>query len=162
MTVTPPQQTTGAPSRPVHNRANLLPGPAAVLDHVSRSLTAAGEATHTLILVALLRPQQASPLPASTMSTVTAAVTRSIRADDWVGRSGIGDLAVIIRGTISAGETMADRLVRIIDELSLSGVTACAAVIGLDPGLDARTAMAKATANLRTARAVCSPPVVTR
>jgi hypothetical protein len=139
---------------------HLLPGPVAVLDQLGRSLATAGPATHALILIALPHREGWS-LPASTLTIVTAAVTRSIRAEDWIGRAGISDLAVIIRGDSAAATTMAHRLVGIIRDLPLPGVTARAVVTELEPGLDALTALDTATAVLRTARDAGSPPVAT-
>ncbi len=153
------QDVAVGPAPRAHSYNHLLPGPAAVLDHLNHCLATAGPATHALILLALPH-REGWPLPASTLTIVSAAVTRSIRGEDWIGRAGISELAVIIRGTTTAAATMAQRLVGITDDLRLPAFTARAAVTGLEPGRDALTALDSATASLRTARAAGGPPVV--
>lgn len=141
-----------------HSYTHLLPGPAAVLDQLDRCRATAEATTHALILLALPH-REGWPLRASTLTMVSAAVTRSMRAEDWIGRAGISDLAVIIRGDTAAAATMAQRLVGIIGDLRLPGFTPRAAVTALDPGLDALAALDAATAGLRTARATEGPLV---
>lgn len=148
------------PAPRAHGYDHLLPGPVAVLEQLERCRATADGATHTLILLALPH-RDGWPLPASTLTLVSAAVTRSIRAEDWIGRAGLGDLAVIIRGDTTAAATMAERLVGIIGDVRLPGFTSRAAVTALDPGRDALAALDAAGACLRTGRATDGPPVVT-
>jgi hypothetical protein len=143
-----------------HSYPHLLPGPAAVLDQLDHCRATGDVATHALILLALPH-RDGWPLPASTLTIVSAAVSRSIRAEDWIGRAGISDLALIIRGDTAAAATMAQRLVGIIGDLRLHGFTPRAAITALEPGLDALAALDAASACLRTARATDGPPVTT-
>jgi hypothetical protein len=152
------QDVAVGPAPRAHSYNHLLPGPAAVLDHLEHCRATADAATHALILLALPH-REGWPLPPSTLTLVCAAVTRSIRAEDWIGRAGLSDLAVIIRGDTTAAATMAQRLVGIIGDLRLPGFTPRAAVTALDPGLHALAVLDAAGACLRTARATDGPPV---
>ncbi len=129
----------------------LLPGPAAVPARLRQVAAEPSAEAATLILVGLLYRSVGWSLAPSTMATVVAAVTRSLRAEDWIGRSGINDLAVVIEGRHAGAAVVAERLVRVVNDLRTLGVAACAAVATLEPGADAADAMSTAAARLRVA-----------
>jgi hypothetical protein len=131
--------------------SGLLPGPAAVPVHLRQVAAGSSSGAATLILIGLLYRGVGWSLAPSTMATVIAAVTRSMRAGDWIGRSGISDLAVVVEGDDVGAAVMAERLVRVVNDLRTPGVAACGAVATLAPGGEALAALSTAARRLGVA-----------
>ena len=130
----------------------LLPGPTAVIGRLTGLLLDRDAPPRALILLGLLRRGATWSLAPSTLSTVTAVIARNMRADDWIGRSSIGDLSVLIDGSSEAATTMALRLTRVVNDLGIPALGACAGIAALRPGADAPTVMDRAAAALQVAR----------
>jgi hypothetical protein len=130
----------------------LLPGPTAVHGRLTGLLLDRSAPPRALILLGLLRRGASWSLAPSTLSTVTAVIARNMRADDWIGRSAIGDLSVVIDGSADAAATMALRLTRVVNDLGIPALGACAGIAALQPGTDATTVMDRAAGALQVAR----------
>ena len=87
-------------------------------------------------------------------------MARSLRGDDWLGRSGPNEFAVMLRGTAADAEVAATRLASTIGELGIPGLGACAGVTELEAGTTAAETLRRAVLSLQTARSQGSGRVV--
>ncbi len=87
-------------------------------------------------------------------------MARSLRGDDWLGRSGPNEFAVLLGGTVEGAEAAAARVVSTIGELGIPGLGACAGVTGFQAGATAAETMRRATVSLQTARTLGPGTVV--
>ena len=79
-------------------------------------------------------------------------MARSLRGDDWLGRSGPHEFAVLVSGSAADAEVAATRLATTITELGIPGLGACAGVAALEEGTTARETLRRAGLSLHTAR----------
>ncbi|MGY1745259.1 hypothetical protein [Blastococcus sp. SYSU D00695] len=126
----------------------LLPGPADVL----AELAARAGTPADLLLVGLLRRDDSWPLPAATLTAVTAAVAGTIRGEDWLGRASSAEFAVLVGA--GAAERTAGRLVTAVAAAGGPALSAAAGVAALDPGVAPAELLRRATLSLRTARSL--------
>ncbi|MGY1594283.1 hypothetical protein ACI79D_20090 [Geodermatophilus sp. SYSU D00708] len=145
---------------PEDDATSLLPGPNSVSAHLTEWLAAAAHTPGALIVLGLLRRDDTWPTATSALTAATAVVARSLRGDDWLGRSGPNEYAVFIGGTVAAAGTAATRLTVAIAALGIPGLGACAGVVALEEGLSAHEAMRRATVSLHTARVTGAGTVI--
>ncbi|MDP9429338.1 MAG: hypothetical protein M3Q47_10915 [Actinomycetota bacterium] len=81
-------------------------------------------------------------------------VARSLRGDDWLGRSGPDKFAVLLGGSVDGAEAAATRVVTTIGDLGIPGLGACAGIAGFEAGATAAGTLQHATASLQSARTV--------
>jgi hypothetical protein len=141
--------------------AALLPPRAAVLDRLSEQLPAADEWPTSLLVVGLLRRDDSWPLSADTMSAVTTLLARSLRGDDWLGRSGPAEFVVHMAGPVSAAQTAATRLLGAVGRLGIPGLSAAAGIAALSSNISAAEVLRRATLCLTTARTIGPAQVIT-
>ena len=137
---------------PEDDVTSLLPGPNSVSAHLAERLSATPDVSGALIVLGLFRRDGAWPLPVSSLAAATSVVARSLRGDDWLGRSGPRELAVLMRGRAADAEVAATRLACTVTELRIPGLGACAGVVALEEGTPAAETMRRATLSLHTAR----------
>ena len=130
----------------------FLPGPNSVSAHLAERLAAAETVPAALVVVGLLRRDDTWPIAVSTLAAATSVLARSLRGDDWLGRSGPHEFAVMLSGSAADAEVAATRLTTAITGLGISGLGACAGVATLEPGTSAAETMRRAILSLQTAR----------
>ncbi|WP_167760844.1 diguanylate cyclase [Geodermatophilus sp. DF01_2] len=138
----------------------LLPGPNSVSAHLAERLAAVPDVPASLIVLGLLRGDGAGPIHVSALAAATAVVARSLRGDDWLGRSGSDEFAVLLGSSAPSAEVAATRLTTAISELGIPGLGACAGVVALEAGITAAETMHRATGFLQTARSLGRGAVV--
>jgi GGDEF domain-containing protein len=129
----------------------LLPSRAALLDHLAEKLEPP-TAPATLLILGLLRGNDGWPTAQSTLAQVTALLAGSLRGDDWLGKSGPGEFAVVMAGPVTAAENAAARLLAAIPGLGVAGLTAAAGVAPLTAGVGAPEVLRRALVSLTAAR----------
>ena len=143
MSIAHNQTTLGTASFPV-----LLPGPAEVVAEIdARSGTPAD-----LLLVGLLRRDDTWPLSSATLTAVTAAVAACIRGEDWLGRAGAAEFAVLLDA--GAAEVAAERLITAVATAGGPALSASAGVAAVPAGTSATEVLRRATLSLSTARSL--------
>src|SRR4051794_27158964 len=111
MTIAPNTQTlAAAPEAAVADVTTLLPSRDAVLDRLAEQLSTGSTAPSTLMVIGLLRRDDGWPTAQSTLAAVTTLLAGSLRGDDFLGKSGPGEFAVVLAGPATAAETAAARL----------------------------------------------------
>ena len=129
----------------------LLPSREALLHRLSAQL-AAPTAPGTLMIIGLLRRDDGWPTAQSTLAQVTTLLAASLRGDDWLGKSGPGEFAVVLAGPVTAAENAAGRLVSAIPSLGVAGLTAAAGITPLTAGIGAPEVLRRALVSLTAAR----------
>ena len=137
---------------PEDDVTSLLPGPNSVSAHLAERLAAVPAVPGSLILLGLLRRDDTRPTPVSSLTAATAVVARSLRGDDWLGRSGPNEFAVLMSGTTQDAEVAATRLATTITGLGIPDLGACAGVAALEEGTTAAETLRRAALSLHTAR----------
>ena len=145
---------------PEDDVTSLLPGPNSVSAHVAERLSATPDVPAALIVLGLVRRDDSGPIAPDTLAAATSVVARSLRGDDWLGRSGPAEFAVLLGGSADTAEAAATRLVTAISGLGLPGLGACAGVTALEKGTTAAETMRHAVVSLQTARSVGAGQVV--
>ncbi|RBY87405.1 diguanylate cyclase domain-containing protein [Blastococcus sp. TF02A-26] len=143
MSIAHNQTALGTASFPV-----LLPGPAEVPAEIDAR---AGTPTD-LLLVGLLRRDDSWPLSSATLTTVTAALAWCIRGEDWLGRAGAAEFAVLLDA--GAAENVAERLVTAVTTAAGPALSAAAGIATVQPGTSAHETLRRATLSLSTARSL--------
>jgi GGDEF domain-containing protein len=156
MTIAPsttsPAATPAARDVAVADVTSLLPSRDAVLDRLADRLPTADATPATLLVVGLLRRDDGWPTAQSTLAAVTTLLARSLRGDDWLGKSGPGEFVVLLSAPAAAAETAAARLVTAIGELGIEGLTAAAGITALAPDVDAAEVLRRGLVSLTSAR----------
>ncbi len=145
---------------PEDDVTSLLPGPNSVSAHLAERLGAVPDVPGALIVLGLLRRDDTWPTPVSSLAAATSVVARSLRGDDWLGRSGPSEFAVLLSGTAADAEVAATRLAITITELGAPGLGACAGVTALEAATTAAETLRRAGLALHTARAQGAVSVV--
>ena len=140
--------------------ATLLPTRADLFLRLDELLRTADRSPVVLVLLGLLRKDEGWPTPASTLGEVTALVARSLRGDDWLGRSGPGEFAVVLNGTADSAETAAFRLAAGVAQTRVAGLAAAAGIATLEAGLSAGEVHRRANLCLTAARSVGAGAVI--
>ncbi|MGY1822024.1 hypothetical protein [Geodermatophilus sp. SYSU D00079] len=140
--------TTAAP--PQDDAASLLPGPDAVLAHLTERLAAVDQAPGCLVLLRLHRPDDAAP---GALATATSIIARSVRGDDWFGSVAPDEYALRLGGGLSGAMTAAARVVGAVSALDGTDLGVCAGVTVLEAGVPAREVLRRARAGLAAATA---------
>jgi hypothetical protein len=112
--------------------------------HLPERLAATPGVPGALIALGLLRRDDTRPPAADALAAVTAVVARSLRSDDWPGRSGLHEFAVLLGGTGQDAEAPAARLPTAISELGIPELGACAGVAALEEGATAAGTLRRA------------------
>jgi GGDEF domain-containing protein len=164
MTIAPntlsPAAAPAATDAAVADVTTLLPAREAVLAHLAEQLTTVEAAPATLMVVGLLRRDDGWPTAQSTLAAVTTLLARSLRGDDWLGKSGPGEFVVLLSGPVTAAEAAADRLVRAVPSLGIAELTAAAGIAPLTAGVDAAEVLRRALVSLSAARRAGAGTVV--
>ncbi|MGY1804291.1 hypothetical protein ACI78T_13525 [Blastococcus sp. SYSU D00922] len=147
-----------APEAAVSDVTALLPSRDAVLGRIAEQQTAGG--TATLMVIGLLRRDDGWPTAQSTLAQVTALLASSLRADDFLGKSGPGEFAVVLGGPVTAAETAAARLVAAVPALGVPGLTAAAGIAPVVGDADAGEVLRRALLSLTAARRVGAGTVI--
>ncbi|PRY36599.1 GGDEF domain-containing protein [Geodermatophilus tzadiensis] len=132
--------------------AALLPGPADVLAQLDARLATARRRPAALLVLGLLRRNDTWPTPAPALDATTRLVAASLRGDDWIGRSGPAEFAVLLAGDPADADAVAARLAAGVAALGHPGLRAGVGVAVLEEGLPAREVLRRATLCLTTAR----------
>jgi GGDEF domain-containing protein len=148
-----------APEAAVADVTVLLPSRDAVLDRLAEQLAAGGVPT-TLMVIGLLRRDDGWPTAQSTLAAVTTLLAGSLRGDDYLGKSGPGEFAVVLAGPVTAAETAAARLVAAVPGLGIPGLTAAAGIAPLTDDVDAPEVLRRALLSLTAARRVGAGTVI--
>ncbi|WP_116449922.1 hypothetical protein [Blastococcus litoris] len=146
-----------APETAVSDVTSLLPSRDAVLGRIAEQRAAGG--TATLMVIGLLRRDDGWPTAQSTLAQVTALLASSLRGDDFLGKSGPGEFAVVLGGPVAAAETAAARLVAAVPTLGIPGLTAAAGIAPL-ADTDAPEVLRRALLSLTAARRVGAGTVI--
>ena len=145
---------------PEDDVTSLLPGPNSVSAHLAERLAAVPAVPGALIVLGLLRQDDTWPIAVSSLAAATSVVARSMRVDDWLGRSGPNEFAVLIGGTAQDAEVAGSRLATPVPELGIPGLGACAGVAALEEGTTAAETMRRAVLSLQTARSLGTGRVI--
>lgn len=152
MTTAPNTPTLVAtPGATVADVTTLLPARADVLDRLEEELSS-GEAPCTLMIIGLLRRDDGWPTAQSTLARVTTLLAGSLRGDDFLGKAGPGEFAVVLAVPATAAETAAARLVAAVPTLGIPGLTAAAGIAPLSGDADADEVLRRALKSLAAAR----------
>lgn len=131
--------------------AALLPGPAALHHRLEERLAAVTAQPGCLVVVGLLRKDTGWPLAAGALSTVTALLAGALRGDDWLARVDHTEFGVLVDGTPTDADTVAERLTGVLTG-AVTGLHACAGVATLEPDLTAHEVERRAVLCLDAAR----------
>jgi GGDEF domain-containing protein len=160
MTIARNTQTLAAvPEAAVADVTTLLPSRDAVLARLAGQLSA-GAAPSTLMVIGLLRRDDGWPTAQSTLARVTTLLAGSLRGDDFLGKSGPGEFAVVLAGPATAAENAAARLVAAVPTLGIPGLTAAAGIAPLTGDADAAEVLRRALLSLTAARRVGAGSVI--
>ncbi|SFP13325.1 hypothetical protein SAMN05660464_2162 [Geodermatophilus dictyosporus] len=140
--------------------ATLLPGPTGVLAELDARLSTAGRRPAALLELGLLRRDDTWPTPAPALDATTRLVAASLRGDDWIGRSGPAEFAVLLAGDPADADAVAVRLAAGVAALGRPGLGAGVGIAVLEEGLTAREVLRRATLCLTTARAAGAGSVI--
>ena len=131
--MTPNARTLAAP--PAADVTTLLPSRDALLAHLGERLPLTVRTSATLMVVGLLRRDDGWPTAQSTLTEVTTLLARSLRGGDYLAKSGPGEFAVVLSGSVETAAVAAERLVASVAVLGIPGLTAAAGVTALAPEL---------------------------
>ena len=145
---------------PEDDVTSLLPGPNSVSAHLAERLAATPRTPGALIVLGLLRHDDTWPTPVDARAAVTAVVARSLRGDDWLGRSGPNEFAVLLGSTAQDAEPPAVRLAATVSELGIPNLGACAGVAALEEGATAGEILRRAVLSLQTTRSLGAGRVI--
>ncbi|HEY0127326.1 MAG TPA: hypothetical protein VGB58_09340 [Blastococcus sp.] len=152
MTTAPNAPTVAAsPEAAVADATALLPSRTAVLARIAEQLSGGG-APHTLMVIGLLRRNDGWPTAQSTLARVTTLLAGSLRGDDFLGKSGPGEFAVVLTGPVAAAEAAAARLVAAVPTLGIPDLTAAAGIAPLSGDAEAEEVLRRALRSLAAAR----------
>ncbi|WP_324276248.1 hypothetical protein [Blastococcus brunescens] len=112
------------------------------------------------MVIGLLHRDDGWPTAQSTLAAVTTLLARSLRGDDWLGKSGPGEFVVLLSGPVMAAETAAARLVAAVPALGIDGVTASAGIAAVTDDVDAPEVLRRALLSLTAARRVGAATVI--
>jgi len=157
MTIAP---NTPTPAAAVADVTTLLPSRGAVLDRIAERLTTADAATGSLVILGVLRRDDGWPTAQTTLVQLTTLLARTLRGDDWLGKSGPGEFAILLSGPVTAAETAAARLLGAVPDLSIQGLAAAAGVAPLNPDVDATEVLRRGLVSLTAARRVGAGTVI--
>jgi GGDEF domain-containing protein len=132
----------------------LLPTRAVLLDRLAERTPSSDQAPVALVLVGLLRRDDGWPMPGSHLDQVAAALSANMRSDDWLARSGPTEFAVLLSTAAQHAETATRRLLEVVAEAGVPGLTACAGIAGLSPDASPAEVHRRATLCLTAARSV--------
>lgn len=161
--MTPDADTVAAPPAapaPAADVTTLLPSREALLAHLAERLSAMGRTSVTLMIIGLVRRHDGWPTAQSTLAQVTSLLARSLRADDYLAKSGPGEFVVVLAGPPDAATAAASRLVAAIAELGIPGLTAAAGVTPLAPEQTAVEVLRRGLLSLTAARQVGAGTVI--
>ena len=129
-------------------------GPTADTKLTKTRAAASAVSPAALVLVGLLRRDTGWPLPGDHLDQVAAALSANVRGDDWLARSRPTEFAVLLGAAAHHAETAANRLLQIVAETGIPGLTACAGIAGLSSDAAPTEVHRRATLCLTAARSV--------
>ena len=138
----------------------MLPTRATLLDRLAERTPSSEDSPAALALVGLLRRDTGWPMPGSQLDQIAAALSASIRGDDWLARSGPTEFAVVLGSAAHHAETAATRLLAVVADAGVPGVTACIGIAGLSPDASPTEVHRRATLCLSAARSVGAGRVI--
>lgn len=145
-----PQIVSAASDAATIDVTSLLPSRNEVLGRLAERLTSRTSSPSTLVVIGLLRRHDGWPTAQRTLARVTTLLAGSLRGDDFLGKSGPGEFAVVLSGPVGAAETVAARLLASIPTLGVPGLTAAAGIAPVTG--DADEVLRRALAGLTAAR----------
>jgi GGDEF domain-containing protein len=132
----------------------LLPTRAHLLERVAELTPSSDVRPATLVLVGLLRRDTGWPMSGSHLDAVAGALSAHMRGDDWLARSGPTEFAVLLSTPAHHAETATNRLLAVVADAGVPGLTACAGIAGLSPDASPSEVHRRATLCLTAARSV--------
>ncbi|WP_222192800.1 diguanylate cyclase domain-containing protein [Modestobacter italicus] len=133
---------------------SLLPTRATLIDRLAERTPISDVAPTALVLVGLLRRDNGWPTPGAHLDRVAAALSANVRGGDWLARSGPSEFAVVLDSPAHHAETAANRLLQVVADAGVPGLTACAGIAGLSPDAAPTEVHRRATLCLTAARSV--------
>ena len=137
--------------------ATGLPNRSALTTRLGALLRAPAAPTTSLVLLGVEGlPDGDDP---AVLREVTTRLTRVLRGNDWLARSGAGEFAVLVDGTIADAEVVATRLVAAVEPVGTGTgtgtlrLTAVAGIASLGSDADASEGLRRGDLALRSARA---------
>lgn len=155
----PAPETTAAETA-VADVTTLLPSREAVLERLARQPLTIDHSPVTLMIIGLLRRDDGWPTAQDTLARVTTLLARSLRGDDWLGKTGPGEFAVLLAGPSAAAETAAARLVAAIPGLGVPGLAAAVGIAAGASDVDATEVLRRGLLSLTAARRVGAGTVI--
>ncbi|MGY1624172.1 hypothetical protein ACI789_18395 [Geodermatophilus sp. SYSU D00965] len=139
---------------PEDDVTSLLPGPGSVTAQLTERLATGAKVPGALVLVGLLRADGTEAVTAGSLAAATVVLARCVRGDDWLGRTGPAQYALLLGGGLPGAMTAAARVVRAISALRTPGLGVCAGVALLEAGMTPQEVLRRAAAGLASATAV--------
>lgn len=133
---------------------SLLPTRATLLERLATQAAVSDASPAALVLVGLLRRDTGWPLRDSQLDQVAAALSASVRGDDWLARSGPSEFAVLLGAAAHHAETATNRLLDVVAGVGVPCLTASAGIAGLSPDVSPSEVHRRATLCLTTARSI--------
>ncbi|MPQ97893.1 hypothetical protein GB931_08140 [Modestobacter sp. I12A-02628] len=131
---------------------DLLPGRLALLDHLTGVLPFASAQATTLVLIGIVHTEDGALPPVAVLARTTRLIASSLRGDDWLGRSGPGEVAAVLAGTAEDAHSAAARVLDGIATLGVPDLAAAAGIVVLSADLTGEQALQRAAAALDDAR----------
>ena len=150
LVMTPNARTFAAPH--AADVTSLLPSREALLAHLGERLPLTVRTSATLMVVGLLRRHDGWPTAQTTLTEVTTMLARSLRGGDYLAKSGPGEFAVVLSGSVETAVVAAERLVASIAVLGIPKLTAAAGVTALAPELTVAEVLRRGLVSLTAAR----------
>jgi len=150
LVMTPNARTFAAPH--AADVTSLLPAREALLAHLGERLPLTVRTSATLMVIGLLRRHDGWPTAQSTLTEVTTLLARSLRGGDYLAKSGPGEFAVVLSGSVETAFVAAERLVASIAVLGIPKLTAAAGVTALAPELTVAEVLRRGLVSLTAAR----------
>jgi GGDEF domain-containing protein len=144
--------TTNARTVAAADVTSLLPSRDALLARLGEQLPLTVRTSATLMVVGLLRRDDGWPTAQSTLTEVTTLLARSLRGGDYLAKSGPGEFAAVLSGSVETAAVAAERLVASIAVLGIPKLTAAAGVTALAPELTVAEVLRRGLVSLTAAR----------
>ncbi|MDT0277340.1 putative bifunctional diguanylate cyclase/phosphodiesterase [Blastococcus goldschmidtiae] len=134
-----------------------LPNRTALMRRLSAVQRGPRNRSAAIAVIGVDRTEELSPGEEATLlRALTSRISRALRGEDWLARSTDGDFVVLVQGSISDAEAVAQRLIATVGPLATTTgtlpLTAVAGVSRLSADLEPAEALRRADLALRSAR----------